>query len=135
MYSKLQQQKNQKWNRTRQQFNPFRTAVPIWGQTSLIPSDMSPKRDWGPKRVNILLFWVRNTPRIMRCQDPEGYHPGYRVSVGSSRLPSGILSGVPRRTQLPTRLHVIMDGSSYNLQKICKNGVRIDEMYRAGCYQ
>ena len=32
-------------------FNPFSTAVPIWGQTSLIPSDLSPKRDWGPKRV------------------------------------------------------------------------------------
>ena len=30
---------------------PFRTAVPIRGQTCLIPSDLSPKRDWGPKRV------------------------------------------------------------------------------------
>ena len=29
--------------------NPFGTAVPFWGQTSLIPSDLSPKRDWGPK--------------------------------------------------------------------------------------
>ena len=32
-------------------FNPFSTAVPIRGQTSLIPSDLPPKRDWGPKRV------------------------------------------------------------------------------------
>ena len=32
--------------------NPVSTAVPIWGQTSIIPSDLSPKRDWGPKRVN-----------------------------------------------------------------------------------
>ena len=32
--------------------NPFRTAVPVWGQTTLIPSELSPKRDWGPKRVN-----------------------------------------------------------------------------------
>ena len=32
--------------------NPFSTAVPIWGQTSLIPSELSPKRNWGPKRVN-----------------------------------------------------------------------------------
>ena len=32
--------------------NPFSTAVPIWGQTILIPSDLSPKRGWGPKRVN-----------------------------------------------------------------------------------
>ena len=30
---------------------PFRTAVPIRGQTCLIPSDLSPKRDWGPKRL------------------------------------------------------------------------------------
>ena len=34
--------------------NPFSTAVPIRGQTSLIPSDLSPKRDWGPKRVKIV---------------------------------------------------------------------------------
>ena len=27
--------------------NPFSTAVPIWGQSSLFPSDLSPKRDWG----------------------------------------------------------------------------------------
>ena len=30
---------------------PFSTAVPIWGQTTLIPSELSPKRDWGPERV------------------------------------------------------------------------------------
>ena len=37
--------------------NPFSTAVPIWGQTTLIPNskcELSPKRDWGPKRVNAL---------------------------------------------------------------------------------
>ena len=34
-------------------FNPFSTAVPIWGQPSLISSDLSPKRDWGPKGVNL----------------------------------------------------------------------------------
>ena len=32
--------------------NPSSTAVPIMGQTSLIPSDLSPKRDWRCKRVN-----------------------------------------------------------------------------------
>ena len=32
-------------------FNPFRTAVPFWGQTILISSSLSPKRDWGPKGV------------------------------------------------------------------------------------
>ena len=29
--------------------NPFSTAVPIWGQPSLIQKDLSPKRDWGLK--------------------------------------------------------------------------------------
>ena len=38
--------------RSTKHLNPFRTAVPIWGQTILIPSDLTPKRDWGPKRVN-----------------------------------------------------------------------------------
>ena len=32
--------------------NPFRTAVPFWGQTSHISSSLSPKRDSGPKGVN-----------------------------------------------------------------------------------
>ena len=32
--------------------NPFRTAVPFWGQTTKILSSLSPKRDCGSKRVN-----------------------------------------------------------------------------------
>ena len=32
--------------------NPIQYRSPIWGQTALIPSDLPPKRDWGPKRVN-----------------------------------------------------------------------------------
>ena len=32
--------------------NPFRTAVPLWGQTTQISSSLSPKRDCGSKRVN-----------------------------------------------------------------------------------
>ena len=35
--------------------NPFRTAVPICGQTSQIPSILSPKRDCGSKRVKVTL--------------------------------------------------------------------------------
>ena len=34
--------------------NPLRTAVPFWGQTTQISSSLSPKRDCGPKGVNIL---------------------------------------------------------------------------------
>ena len=30
---------------------PFRTAVPFWGQTSLISSSLSPKRDCGSEGV------------------------------------------------------------------------------------
>ena len=32
-------------------FTLLGTAVPFWGQTSLIPSSLSPKRDCSPKRV------------------------------------------------------------------------------------
>ena len=32
--------------------NPFRTAVPFWGQTSQISSSFVPKRDCGSKGVN-----------------------------------------------------------------------------------
>ena len=35
--------------------NPIRTAVPFWGQASLIPSVSSPKRDCGAKRVDKIL--------------------------------------------------------------------------------
>ena len=31
--------------------NPFRAAVPFWGQTTLIPSSLSPNRDCNPERV------------------------------------------------------------------------------------
>ena len=33
------------------ELNPFRTAVPFWGQTTQISSSVSPKRDSGSKRV------------------------------------------------------------------------------------
>ena len=38
--------------------NPFRTAVPFWGQTTQSSSSLSPKRDCGPKRVNSFLYDV-----------------------------------------------------------------------------
>ena len=60
--------------------DPFSTAVPIGGQTILIPSDMSPKRDWGPKRVN---------------RDRESLAVARRVSTGT--LASWILWGVKYR--------------------------------------
>ena len=31
--------------------NPFGTAVPFWGQTTQILSNLSQKRDCGPKKV------------------------------------------------------------------------------------
>ena len=38
--------------------NPSRTAVPFWGQTTQIISNLSPKRDCGPKRVNTAVLIV-----------------------------------------------------------------------------
>ena len=37
---------------TRNDVNPFRTAVPFWGQTTQCLSSLSPKRDCGSKWVN-----------------------------------------------------------------------------------
>ena len=37
--------------------NPLRTAVPFWGQTSRILSNVSPKRNCGPKRVKDVPLW------------------------------------------------------------------------------
>ena len=38
-------------------WNPFRAAVPFWGQTSQIRSSLPQKRDCGPKRV---IKWVQH---------------------------------------------------------------------------
>ena len=38
-----------------QRVNPFRAAVPFWGQTSHISSSLSPKRDCGSKGVSKML--------------------------------------------------------------------------------
>ena len=40
--------------------NPFRTAVPFWGQFTQISSSLSPKRDWGSKGVNATDSNARN---------------------------------------------------------------------------
>ena len=34
-------------------YNPFSTPVPFWGHPRQIPSTLSPKRDYGPKSVNV----------------------------------------------------------------------------------
>ena len=53
-----------------QAVNPFGTAVPLWGQTIWNSTGLSPKRDWGPERVNGIIKnvrWVieniRNSPQ------------------------------------------------------------------------
>ena len=43
--------------------NPFRTAVPFWGQITQFSNSLSPKRDWGPKRVNIIIL----CPQTLHC--------------------------------------------------------------------
>ena len=39
----------------------------FWGQTSQIPSSLSPKRDCGPKRVNIIVEHSPSFPRRRAC--------------------------------------------------------------------
>ena len=38
--------------------NPFRIAVPFWGQPCRISSSLSPKRDCGPNRVVLIVLLV-----------------------------------------------------------------------------
>ena len=38
--------------------DPFKTAVPVYGQIIQLPSSLSPKRDCGPKRINSVLLFV-----------------------------------------------------------------------------
>ena len=48
-------------NRCKGDINPFRTAVPFWGQTTQILSSLSPKRGCGSKGVKVehrTYFWV-----------------------------------------------------------------------------
>ena len=42
------------------EFNPFGTAVPFWGQTTQFSSSLSPKRDCGSKGVN----WTRGAKDV-----------------------------------------------------------------------
>ena len=44
--------------------HPFSTAVPIWGQISLVPSGSSPKRDCSTERVNKYSHHVCYVPRV-----------------------------------------------------------------------
>ena len=49
--------------------NPLRTAVPFWGQTSQVPSSMSPKRDCGTKSVEI------DPSKQQRARSDDAYRP------------------------------------------------------------
>ena len=67
--------------------NPFRTAVPFWGQSTQSSSSLSPKRGWGSK-------WVERQigKNITTCT---------RASRGGRRL----LAGAVRRTWYVRRVY------------------------------
>ena len=60
--------------------NPFRTAVPLWGQTTQISSSLSPKRDCGSKRVKSR--WQSRIMIIIRSQG--------KPQKGASSIPTPI---------------------------------------------
>ena len=60
-------------------FFPFRISVPFWEQITQIPSNMSPKRDCGPKRANSSHATIFG----MRAHVPIYQIPGTRVSFSS----------------------------------------------------
>ena len=49
-----------------QSFNPFRTAVPFWGQTTQISSSFVPKRDRGSKGVNVVVAGLASAERNIK---------------------------------------------------------------------
>ena len=63
--------------------NPFRTAVPFWGQTTSSLTGLSPKRDCGSKRVinpfNLGLrsvpFWARTISDLTGLCPKTGRQP------------------------------------------------------------
>ena len=59
--------------------DPFRSAVPFWGQATQTSSSVSPKRNYGPKKVAVgainpfrtaVPFWGQGT-RILRDLSPK----------------------------------------------------------------
>ena len=79
--------------------NPFRTAVPFWGQTTQILSSLPPKRDCGSKRVNpmssetpstlgtaVLFFGDKPVKFQVRCPPKRGCGPK-RVNIVSHDVP------------------------------------------------
>ena len=48
--------------------NHFRTAVPLRGQATQIPSNLSPKRDCGPKRVKTITL-SRRVIKLVRAKN------------------------------------------------------------------
>lgn len=51
--------------------NPFRPAVPLRGQTTLIPSIFSPKRNWSTKMVKLIPMGVAKGERTRRAFVPS----------------------------------------------------------------
>ena len=76
--------------------DPFRTAVPFWGQTRLILSSLSPKRDCGPKRIKA----VRSTKIYLPSTLPWNTVPvGTPISTSNAAYITG-KSGVVLRASI-----------------------------------
>ena len=66
--------------------NPFRTAVPFWGQNTQFPSELLPKRDCGPKgvhsidavRIDPLITAAGHLMWLMGKFDPSGSTPVHK---------------------------------------------------------
>ena len=75
----------------KKRFHPFRTAVPFWGQTTQIPSFLSPTRDCSPKRRTYTQSRTNSSHRATR----------YTMSV-NSRQGEKKIRGIDRPTHLHT---------------------------------
>ena len=80
----------------RRQLNPSKTAVPLWGQTTQIPSSLSSKRDCSPDRVN-----------------SEGMHDATIGLATGHRRGRYVLDGSTQKKHMEIRTYVRTDVEEY----------------------
>ena len=105
--------------------NPFRTAVPFWGQSTWNLTGLSPQRDCGSKRVNpfstAVLFWgqTTQTSSILSpkrdCGQKRAQHFLTICDISMSYLQSTGRACTTRRVYLDPAIYVSPDEISLTI--------------------
>ena len=98
-------------------FNPFRAAVPLWGQTTQKLAGLSPRRGCGPKRFNasstsfIFVRWSNAKPTAdmvllqKQKQKRRTYVGGYK-QISPARIRTLLLDGTQSRDCLVANTNI-----------------------------